>query len=297
MGIEKAGFKITDYIAAYGKKLVETKPYIPKGNLSYVSHPSGNGIALIRSIAKEEAKEILANSRIRSFSARDRVVSMNINGQNVKGRWIEGGGSKCAYRVNLNEEEVCILLPHQNWSAALNEPQNTMIIKKLGLLTNDYCKIIPVEVDGVKIPALVAKPYDKHSFKIFDKKNPNDALDKYIDINTIKEENIEEIFEPLMKDIKTLIDNNIRLGYDSFNIALKDGKLRLYINDLPYENIVKKGSKDDLLKLYVDYITDAVAASFSWDAMKKNHFIDSLTSLEGCDKIFPKLLELYKKIN
>ena len=296
MGIEKAGIKITDYIAACGKRLIETKSCLPKGSLNYISHPSGNGMAFLKSMTKEEAKEMLANCRIRSFSARDRVVPMKINGQEVSGKWIEGGGTKCAYRVNMDNEEVCVLLPHSGWSAALNEPQNTIMLKKLGLLTNDYCKIVPVEVEGVKFPALISKPYDKHSFKIFDKKNPNDDLDKYFDINKMTEENIEEVFTPLMRDIKTLIDNNIRLAFDSFNIALKDGKLRLYLNDLPYENIVKKGNKDNYFELYTDYSVDAVAASFSWGAMKKNPFIDSLGSIKGHDKIFPKLKEIYAKL-
>ena len=296
MGIDRAGIKLTDIIIGYGKRLIETKPYVPKGPLRYVTEPQTNGIGLIKSITKEEAKKMLTFCRIKPFSARDRQVALKINGQEVLGTWIEGGGSKCAYRVKLNGEEVCVLLPHANWGAAVNEPQNMLELKKLGLVTNDYCKIIPVEVNGTTIPALVSKPYDKHSFKIFDKKNPNDALEKYFDINKMSEENIEEIFTPLIKDIKTLIDNNIHLAYDSFNIALKDGKLRLYLNDLPYEKLVRKGNNDELFKIYTDYTTEAVAASFSWSAARKNPFVNSLGSIAGTDKIYPKLLDLYRKL-
>lgn len=288
---------IGKYINKYGKRLIETKSQIPQSGIKYVSPAQETSIGLTKSMPVQEAKELIYNIRIKSFSARDTKVPIKVNGINTVGKWIDGGGSKCAYRVNINNKELCILLPHNNWYAAMNEPQNTLYLKKLGLVTNDYCKIIPVEIEGQKIPALVSKPYDKHSFKIFDKKNPNDDLSKYYDINEIRENNIEEVFTDLVRDVKTIVDNDIKLGYDSFNLALKDGKLRLYFNDLPYETLVKPGSKENRIQSYLEYMLDTLPSSISRQKIKENPFADSLCSMEGQDKIMPKLIELYNKIS
>lgn len=293
MGIN--GIKIGEYFYKYGTRLIETKPYLPNGGIKYISNPKIS-IGFIKSIPVEDAKIMMQNSKTRAFSAIDTKVPMKINGKDVIGSWIDGGGSKCAYRVNLEGEEVCILLPHNNWFGALNEPQNTVTLKKLGLITNDYCKIIPVEVEGQKFPALAMKPYDKHSFKIFDKKNPNDDLDKYFDIGKITEDNIDEIFTALVKDVKTLVDNDIRLAYDSFNLALKDGKLRLYLNDLPYEKLQKAGNKTDRIQMYLEYMLETIPSSINWYKIKNYPFANSLNSMEGQDKIMPKILELYNKL-
>ena len=293
MGIK--GIKFSENIYKYGKRLISTKPITPNGELRYVSTPQ-TSIGLTKSMTAEKAKEMMLNTAIKSFSARDTRVPMRINGKNVVGEWLDGGGSKCAYRVKLDNEEVCVLLPRNNWFGAINEPKNTMIVKKLGLITNDYCKIVPVEAEGQKIPALVMKPYDKHSFKIFDKKNPNDDLSRYYDINKIREDNIEEVFGPLVKDVKTLVDNNIRIAYDSFNLALKDGKLRLYINDLPYETLIKEGDKESRILMYLEHMLGTVPTSISWDKIKENPFADSLSFMEGQDKIMPKLIEIYNKL-
>ena len=294
MGIN--GIKFSENIYKYGKRLVEAKPYTPKGELRYVSESQFLSPGLTKSMTLDEAKELLANKSLKLFSARDTKVPLKINNREVVGYWLDGGGSKCAYRVNLDGEEVCVLLPHNNWYGALNEPKNTMELKKLGLVTNDYCKIIPVEIEGQKIPALAMKPYDKHSFKIFDKKNPNDDLDKYFNIGKITEENIEEVFSALVKDVKTIVNNDVRLAYDSFNLALKDGKLRLYINDLPYENLIKSGDKQSRVKLYLEYMLDTIPASINWYKIKEYPFADSLSTMEGQDKILPKLLDLYNKL-
>lgn len=290
------GIKFCEYISKCGQRLIETKPHASHLSLKYVSPPQATSIGLSKSMTVEEAKVLMKNTGLRTFSARDTQVAMKINNRDVVGYWLEGGGSKCAYRVNLDGEEVCILLPHNNWYAAMNEPKNTLILKNLGLVTNDYCKILPVEVDGKTIPALVSKPYDRHLFKIFDKKNPNDDLDKYFDIGKIREDNLEEVFGSLVKDVKTLVDNDIRLAYDSFNLALKDGKLRLYLNDLPYDNIIKNGNKKDKLRLYMEYMLETVPASVNWLKIKNYPFADSLNSIEGQDKILPKLFELYNKL-
>ena len=295
MGIN--GIKFSENIYKYGKRLVEAKPYTPKGELRYVSNPQTLGIGLTKSMSKEEAKDFIFNNSIKTFSMFNQKVKMKINGQEVVGEWIEGGGSKCAYRVKLNGEEVCVLLPHNNWSEAMNEPQNTLAFKKLGLVTNDYCKIIPVEAEGQMIPALVSKPYDKHSFKIFDKKNPNDDLSKYYDLNKVTEDNIEAIFGPLVKDVKTLIDNRVRILPDSFNLALKDGQLRLYLNDLPYNRLFAGADISDKKIPYLSQSLSAFVSAINDFKIKDYPFVYSLSTSRGKNDLLPKLEEIYRKIS
>ena len=290
--------KISEYANLYGKRLIETKPYTSSDVFSYVTPTLESSLGLTKSMTKKEAVDMILSGKykIKAFSAKDQTVDMTICGKNVTGKWIDGGGSKCAYRINLNNEDICVLLPHQNWVGVMNEPQNTIMLKKMGLLTNDYCKIIPVEVEGYKFPALISKPYDKHHFKIFDKKNPNDDLSKYYDLSQITENNIEQVFGDLIKDVKTVVDNNVHLGYDSFNLALKDGKLRLYFNDLPYETLIKEGNKTDLRDIYLGYMLDTVPSAISWHTIKNYPFLKSLDSMKGQDDIMPKLIEIYEKL-
>ena len=59
MGIN--GIKFSENIYKYGKRLVEAKPYTPKGELRYVSNPQTLGIGLTKSMSKEEAKDFIFN--------------------------------------------------------------------------------------------------------------------------------------------------------------------------------------------------------------------------------------------
>ncbi len=291
------GIKITENLYKYSKRLVETRPYSPKGELRYVSESQFLSPGLTKSMSKEDAKDFIYNNSIKTFSMFNQKVKMKINGQNVVGEWLEGGGSKCAYRVKLNGEEVCVLLPHNNWSEVMNEPQNTLALKKLGLVTNDYCKIIPVEADGQMIPALISKPYDRHSFKIFDKKNPNDDLSKYFDLTKVTEDNIEAIFSPLVKDVKTLIDNRVRILPDSFNLALKDGQLRLYLNDLPYNRLFAGADISDKKIPYLNQSLSAFVSAINDFKIKDYPFVYSLSTSRGKNDLLPKLEEIYRKIS
>ena len=248
----------------------------------------------------EKAVELLDKYKGKTFNAANDTVEMEINGSKVVGECLGGGGTKSAYLTNINGEDVCVLLPNKipNWKFALNEPQNTMLLKKLGLLTNDYCKIVPVTVDGGILPAIISKPYNNHSFRIFDKKNPNDNMEKYVNVDEINSENFLDFIENLLNDVKNMTQKRVKLSYDSYNIALVDGKPRLYFNDLPYES-EKMFDRDmeytKLLKWNLKYAINALTGSFSMKARSSNQFLDSISSINGENMMVGNLLNIIKE--
>ena len=266
----------------------------------HLSQAPQQSLFLQPTMTYEKAIELLKKYNGKTFNAANDIVEMEINGNKVVGEWLGGGGSKSAYRVHINDEDICDLLPNKipNWEFALKEPQNTIVLKKLGLLTNDYCKIIPVKVDGGTLPAIISKPYNNHSFRIFDKKNPNDNMGKYVNVDEINSENFLDFIENLLNDVKDMTQKRVKLSYDSYNIALVDGKPRLYFNDLPYES-EKMFDKDmdytKLLNCNLRYAINALTGSFSMKARGSNHFLDSISSIDGEKMIVEKLLNMIKE--
>lgn len=209
------------------------------------------------------------------------------------GQFIGGGGSKSAYKVSINNEEVCVLLPSGgNWKDAMYEAENVMKLKEKGFLANDYCKIIKVDVDGQEIPALITKPYDKHSFKILDGKNANDCLDSCINPSQITEETLPVIISDLVADVKKLADNHIIIGSDSINLAFKDNKLRLYLNDLPYETLTDKSmSSQKLAQCYLADALDVLQSWFSWKTFRENPILQKLGDYDFVQKFVEGILK------
>lgn len=304
MGITKLGLKLAEEVSSLvklsGKRSVlQTKPIGQVGKISLVNSSSHIPISMRSSMKYEDAVKMTKEYKGNGFSSANREVKMKIDGNDYTGRWLDGGGSKCAYNVKYNGEDICVLLPHKDWLNALREAQNTKILKNMGFLTNDYCKIVPVQIENEMLPALITKPYSKHSFKIFDKKNPTDDIDKYIDLDALNEGNAMKFMESLIEDCKKMAEHKLTLGGDSYNIALVNGKPRLYLNDLPYNlDEVLSYCKDmpykDLLKDNLREAISALHASFSWDALDTNTFVKNLGKLRYQDELIQKILSEVK---
>lgn len=296
--------EISSYIKTTGKGLLQTRPkgtinieglrYIPEnvGDVIKISRKAPS-VQELATLTREEGLKMLEGAKgVKSFNASRQNIELQINGNKYNGQFIGGGGSKSAYQVLINNEEACVLLPSGGWAGALYEPQNTMKLKEMGLLTNDYCKIIKANVDGIDIPALITKPYNKHSFKIFDGKNANDLLDNYINPSQINEGTLPDICSGLISDVKQLADNHIVLGSDSINLALKDGKLRLYLNDLPYEKLTDKTiPSKELAQRYLIDTLDVIQARFSWNAYESNPTLQKLGNYKFLKKFVNDLLK------
>lgn len=302
-------FNLADDVAKYVKScgrscVLQTKPINPnqlKGlHLSpkvigdTINISKRQGVENLITLTKNEAIEILEKSKnIKSFNASNQTVNLEIQGIKTQGQFIGGGMSKSAYRTVINNEDVCVLLPSSGWKDALNEAENVRKLKELGLVTNDYCKIVKVKANGVDIPALITKPYDKHIFKIFDAKNPNNFLDDYIEISNVSEKDLPIIFSDLIKDINLLSKKHIVLGSDCINLAFKDGKLRLFLSDLPYDNLIDLSfSSKKLQEGYLVYALDAFQALFSYKTYNSSPILQAMGDYIGNKKIIESLLTL-----
>ena len=281
--------------------LKPTKTNINIKGLNYVHDKVGDVVKLskttpsvqdLRSLTKEEAENLLKDIKKHSpFNASRQQIELEINGTKFNGQFIGGGGTKSAYRVAINNDETCVLLPSGSWGNALYEPENTAKLKELGLLANDYCKIVKVKVDGQMFPALITKPYDKHSFNIFDMKNPNDYLDRYINPAQITENSLPEICSALITDVKKLADNHIDIGSDAVNLAIKDGKLRLFLNDLPYKEMTNNNiSSNSLERRYLENVLNSIQARFSWGAYDSNPVLQRMDNIFELEKLVNELL-------
>lgn len=294
------GISLSDDLARYLKicgktSVLQTKPVNPTQLKRLYFKPQvldDIPIAMRKSMNLDEALLMYEQSSKRGFSAINREIDFVINGKQYTGTWLGGGGSKSAYKTTILDEEICLLLPNKNWETALREPSNMLELKKMGLLTNDYCKIVPIKVDGKDFPALMMKPYAKHSFKIFDKKNPNDFLEKYIDLNNLDTNKFNELISDLVKDAKLMSKNKIMLHYDSYNIALVNNKPRLYLNDLPYEQgkMISNCEYEKILKYNLRQSLQALNGAFGWNASKQYPFLKNLESSKGIDTIIENLL-------
>lgn len=301
-------FSLADDIARYAKacgkrSVLQTKPINPSQlrGLHLSSKAIGDTLNISKrqgaenliTLTKNEAIEILEKSKnIKSFNASNQTVNLEIQGIKTQGQFIGGGMSKSAYRAVINNEEICVLLPSSGWKESLNEAENVRKLKELGLVTNDYCKIVKVKANEMDIPALVTKPYDKHTFKIFDAKNPNNFLDDYIDINSVSEKDLPIIFSDLIKDINLLSKNHIALGDDCINLAFKDGKLRLFLSDLPYDDLIDLSfSSKKLQEKYLEQALDAFQALFSYKTYNNSPILQVMGDYIGNKKIVERLLK------
>jgi hypothetical protein len=232
------------------------------------------------------------------FNCKVKTVDLQIGGQVVTGKLLDGGGTKTAYEISRNGKKEVILLPNKvgNWKKVLDEVQNTQKIKAMGLLANDLCEVEPIIVNGQTFPALKMKPYSEHDFTIFDSKNRSSStgkLEDTIEIKGLTIDKIELLFDDILKDIKTLTDHNVRLGGDCFNMAQsKDGKLRLFINDLGEipENSGKIEDKKRVMQIYIERAIDSFFNGFSQETDFCSPELEELGSSENTSILTERLL-------
>ncbi len=236
------------------------------------------------------------------FNNMVKTVDLGIDNQTLIGKLLEGGGTKTAYEINRNGVKEVILLPNKagNWKQVLEEVPNTKKIKEMGLLTNDYCDVQLVAVNGQTFPALKMKPYSEHNFKIFDSKNRRSSTGKLevtISADDLTADKIVSRFDGILTDIQTLLNHNVRLGSDCFNLAqMKNGNLRLFFNDLgeiPNQSEAIE-NKEKLARVYITRAVDNFFNGFSDEAYySPNSKLEELSSSENIDLIVNKLIEKF----
>ena len=228
------------------------------GDTCHFSHTSKGLDAEWKSIISlDEAKSLMHSQKLRRFSAKDKIIQLEVGGEKISAKFIGGGGSKTAYSFSVAGEEHCLLLTDLE---SMNEVQNNHILQNIGLLTRDSLQICPVKIEGNTYPAMIGKPFEKHGFNIIDVKHPSTYLDNCIDMSRLNHDNLKEFLSGVLSDIKKLTDNKVALGYDAINLAVKDNQLRLFFMDLPYRDIISTGDYNvqKYQKKYLEYVIDHI---------------------------------------
>ena len=215
------------------------------------------------------------------------------------------GGSKTVRSTSLNNESLAIALPNttddeakvfKKWEIVLKEPASTDKIRAMGVPVNPMCETTTVEVNGVPFKALLMKPYTETGFEVRDSKNRRSSV---IETDLLPKafgtDNVDEVLSDVLDDVATLINNGVTLGRDSFNICKKDGKLRLYLNDLGTAGFggIPNESQRQYIESYVANALDSVGNGVNeeeWMAHKEVLESDDISSFHK-GAIFSRLVE------
>ncbi len=172
------------------------------------------------------------------------------------------------------------------------------MFRDAGLLTVDFLEIIPIKIEGKSFPALLAKPYDMHSFKIFDCKTFDDKLCRHLSSNELNEEIAMKYLIDIVPDVQKLVDNSFSVGSDSINLALtKDKKLRLFINDVGSRGDISKrnnftqNEKKEHAKFYLKKAIDGFAFNFPL-ALNKKSYIYKLQNGNAAEALMENLYKI-----
>jgi len=183
-------------------------------------------------------------------------------------RPIGTGGSKQVYSVQVGERHYALAIPAadidhpsvilQKWQAVAREPANTERIRQLGLVVNDLCQLVQVKINGTEFPGLVMRRFQDLPFEVRDSKNLHSSTGETPVLTGQSE--LESAFENIVGEIVILLENGVKLGEDSFNLAVVDGHAHLYFNDLgtaKFENI-----DPQYLENYIDAYLDSAIRAF-----------------------------------
>lgn len=242
------------------------------------------------------------NDARKAVTVNDDIKELIINGQKVFAKKLGGGGSKDVYEITLNRKKMAIALPNVNdnlhtiaakWKENFKEVGNTEQLSKLGLLANDNMRIQIVSIKGNQFPAIQMTPFSEMPFKVIDMKKGNKPIFSDEIGMAVNEAKILSDFENIIKDIKTLVNNNIHIAnYDSVGFAWKPGsKLRLYLSDLTKDNMTNtRHSKRSLAKYYVDPLVEYYMVQYSDKVNKTNpYIIKILDDFDAYDELVEKI--------
>jgi hypothetical protein len=198
------------------------------------------------------------------------------------------GGTKTVYEALIVDNPFALAVPNtvdgvekmtQKWRVALQEPANTERVREMGFFTNPTCEAMPVSINGVPFTVLKMARYQDLPFQVMDGKNASsstvteDLLPDQLDAKIF-----EDYFATITPDVGALINNGVRVGLDSLNVCLVDGKPRIFLSDLgaaKFEDI----AQDDRPRIVERYISNVFSAFLNGlteaEYQKHKSFFDS----------------------
>lgn len=196
----------------------------------------------------------------------------------VLAQQLGSGGSKEVYDAEVGGVHYALAIPGtvddapvtiDKWKKILNEPANTARFRELGFYANRLCELVKAKINEIDFPALIMQRYEDLPFEVRDSKNPKSSVgDTRIIPKGIDVSQIPGLIQPLAGDIKGLLTQNVKVGSDAFNLAVVNGRPRIYFNDLggaKFESL----PQSDIETVTNYYITSALAA-----------FVNGLTEAE-----------------
>ncbi len=188
--------------------------------------------------------------------------------------FISEGGTKKVFKIKINGQDFAIAVPTESfktahWAVALKEIKSTDLLKKIGINTIPFHRVVFAEIDGVTIPAIVMPLFTNIDGHIAEHKNAY-TLKSFIDNTIVKdqvsgeklkvkdipnEEVFFDIFKNVISDTGLLVKNNILVDLDAINYQILDsGDVKLFLFDLPKDiiNRDKNCSQNQLCEAYAD---------------------------------------------
>lgn len=158
------------------------------------------------------------------------------------GKRLGEGGTKTVYEAVIGDGHFALGFPNtvdgvermtQKWKVALQEPENTARVREMGLFVNPICDALPVNINGVPFTAIKMARYQDLPYQIMDGKDSRASTVKSEVLSSeLDRSSFESYFESVISDVQTLITNRVRVGVDSLNVCLVDGKPRVFLSDL-----------------------------------------------------------------
>lgn len=181
---------------------------------------------------------------IDSLPKKDGDLSFVCEGKDATFRGILGrGGSKSVFEVTIGDESFALALPNptdnneimkNKWGKALTEPDKTKKLRNMGLLVNPICEVVELTIKGVPFTGIKMARYEDLPFHVMDGKAPyilsiiRDVLPKDINLSSF-----ETFFTHISCDVVTMVKNGVIVdGFDSVNVCIDRGALRLFLSDL-----------------------------------------------------------------
>jgi hypothetical protein len=228
------------------------------------------------------------------------------------GRKLGEGGTKTVYEAVINSNPFALAFPNatdgvqimtQKWKVALQEPANTDKIKAIGLFLNPICEVMKVNINGAPFPILKMARYQDLPFQIMDGKNPRSStVDTEILPKQLDDATFEEYFSSILPDLQSLIQNGVRVGIDSVNICIVDGKPRIFLSDLGNAEfeLIPRETMSKISEKYVMFASGAFLNGLTETEYQKHKvFFDGETfSVNNDNNITHRLSErLLRNIN
>jgi hypothetical protein len=175
------------------------------------------------------------------------------------------GGTKEVYDVSIGGDRKALGIPNaidnpqttlKKWGLVLEESENTDYVRDIGMTVNDIFEVRNVDFGEYSVPGVVMKRYQDHEFQIYDAKN-NQGKHDFLG-SEMRPKDIAESLSSVAEDISVLIDNQIDLDRDSFNLYENEGSLGVYLNDLGTMQRIDRNISESAEK-YADFAIGAFA--------------------------------------